>query len=614
MSTLLERARAALAGHFEVEREIGRGGMGAVMLARDLELDRPVAVKVLPPDLAAHPELRERFLRETRTAAGFNHPNIVSVYSVEQVDGLFCLIMEYVDGETLTQRVRRGGPLTAPEAVRLLEETGWALAYAHSRGVVHRDVKPDNILIERATGRALITDFGIARTATAVDGLTRVGEVIGTPQFMSPEQAAGEDLDGRSDLYALGVVSFFALSGRLPFQAQSTQALLALHLTQPAPSLAALRPDLPAELCDVVQRCLAKAPEQRYPGGEALVSAVEALRIAKPVVAPAVRLFHQQATQVVRMILVLVAVGAATMPRFAAGDRLIEAAFLLAMIWGLHLSLHHRARFLLRQGFSFGDVRAGFQTIAQEGAAAREQLRNSPEDMRRHHRRLRVAAVTGTLGVVAGAFATLSMRAPNGSGTLAITTPGLLTIVASAIMISLAIVSFLTDPVREPRLERLSAWIWRGTPGRWLFRLAGRGLPGAAASGHGAPTRAAAIQEATLIPSTLFSGLTTPVRRRLDGTRRRIDAVEREVADLARRERELEAGLADLGVTVSGDPTLQAEQREEVTRELEAARVETAARRAYLLHQLEGVRLQLVRLRAGVGTVEAVEAAERALP
>lgn len=608
MSTLLERAREALAGHYEVTRELGRGGMGAVMLARDVELDRLVAIKVLPPDLAAHAELRERFLRETRTAAGFNHPNIVSVFAVEQVDGLFCLIMEFVDGETLTQRVRRGGPLSATEAVRLLEETGWALAYAHSRGVVHRDVKPDNILLERATGRALITDFGIARVASAAaDGLTQVGAVVGTPQFMSPEQAAGEDLDGRSDLYALGVVAFFALTGRLPFQAPTTQALLAMHLTQPAPPLAGLRSDLPPGLCAIVDRCLAKSPDARFPGGEALVSEVEALRIAKPVVAPAIRLFQQQAIQAVRMTLVLAAIGAATLPRLSRGDALVETAFLLAGIWGLQLSLHQRARFLLRQGFSFEDVRAGFRTIAEEGTAARTQLRNSPGDMRRHRRRLRTAALTGGLGVVLAVVASIYLREPNPvTGLYTITIPGLLSVMAAAIMVSLAIVSFLTDPVREPRLERLSASLWRGRAGRLLFRLAGRGL----SQGTGATSGARAPQDSpTLaVASSLFNVLPTPVRRRLAATRSRVTSLEQEVADLTRRERELEAALADAAITISGDSDALAERRAQVLQEMESARTTAASRRATILQQLEAVRLQLVRLRTGLGTVEEVEA------
>jgi len=607
MSTLLERARVALAGQYAVERELGRGGMGAVMLARDLELDRLVAIKVLPPELAVHNELRERFLRETRTAAGFNHPNIVSVFSVEQVDGLFCLVMEYVEGETLTQRVRRGGPLTAAEAVRLFEETGWALAYAHGRGVIHRDVKPDNILLERATGRALVTDFGIARSTSAADGLTRVGDVVGTPQFMSPEQAAGEALDGRSDLYALGVVGFFALTGRLPFEAPTTQALLAMHLTQPPPPVGALRTDIPAELCAVVDRCLAKTPEARFPGGEALVSAVEALRIAQPAVAPAVRQFHQQANQAVRMGLALAAMAIAVLPRFGSSDQIIAEAFLLAAVWGLLQSLYHRARFLLRQGFSYEDVREGFRVIGEEGAAARTQLRNSPNDMRRHGQRMRVAVVSGLLGVVMAVLASVFLRTRNpATGLYSSTTVGLLTVVAAVIMISLALVSFLTDPVREPRLERLSAALWRSRFGQALFRLAGRGLPNLTAPGG----RSSGPDTSTLptIASSLITGLPTPLRKRMEHTRRRIADLEHQLADLSRRERSLEGALGEAGTTITGDPELLAERRAGIVSELEAARQQTAAERSAVLHRLEGVRLQLVRLRSGLGSPEEVEA------
>lgn len=607
MSTLLERARAALAGHYEVERELGRGGMGAVLLARDIELDRLVAIKVLPPDLAAHADLRERFLRETRTAAGFNHPNIVSVHAVEEVDGLLCLVMEYVDGDTLTQRVRRGGPLSPAEAVRLLEETGWALAYAHSRGVVHRDVKPDNILIERATGRALITDFGIARSSAA-DGLTRVGEVVGTPQFMSPEQAAGEALDGRSDLYSLGVVGFFALSGRLPFQAPTAQALLSMHLTRQPPSVTSLRPDLPGALAAVIDRCLAKDPDDRFPGGEALVSAVEELSIAKPVVAPAVRLFHQQANQALRLALVLVLIGSFVIPRWASGDQLILTAFILAALWGLLQTLYHRARFLLRQGFSFEDVRGGFQTMADEGAAAREQLRNSEADIARHRRRLRVAAITGGLGIVMAVFTSLFLRVRHPeTGVYSTTLPGLASILVAVIMISQAIISFLTDPMRPKRFEQLSGRIWRGPAGRWLFRLAGRGIADHAAAGdktHHPESLAAASG-----PSAMIDSLPTGTRKRLGGVRRAVDELERELITMTRRERDLGAALAAANATTGGDPLLLADARARVITELEDARQVLLARRAELLQQLERIRLQVLRLKAGVGTIGEVEQA-----
>ena len=177
--------RRSLGDRYALERELGRGGMGAIYLARDLRLDRPVALKVLPAEYAAQPALRERFLRETRIAAGFSHPNIVPVYAVEESDTLLAYAMGFVEGETLTERVTRAGPLPVRDLVRLLQDVGYALAYAHGRGVVHRDIKPDNVMIDRATGRALVMDFGISRSMTAAPtghALTRVGEVVGTPE------------------------------------------------------------------------------------------------------------------------------------------------------------------------------------------------------------------------------------------------------------------------------------------------------------------------------------------------------------------------------------------------------------------------------------------------
>src|SRR5438876_160971 len=192
----------AVAGRYSLERELGRGGMGVVYLAREVRLDRLVAIKLLPPELAAHAKLRERFVREARTAARLSHPYIVPIHAVDEAGSFVFYVMAYVDGETLAQRVASRGPLPPHDATRVLREVAWALAYAHSQGVVHRDIKPANILLERGTGRAMVTDFGIARLAAA-SGETAVGELLGTPEYMSPEQAAGESVDGRSDLYSL---------------------------------------------------------------------------------------------------------------------------------------------------------------------------------------------------------------------------------------------------------------------------------------------------------------------------------------------------------------------------------------------------------------------------
>src|SRR5688572_27610071 len=211
--------QAALAGEYSLQRELGRGGMGVVYLARDVQLDRDVAIKVLPSHLARTAESRERFVREARTAAGLSHPHIVPIHRVGEAGGFVFFVMSYVDGETLGERLRTRGPLPPAEAARVLREVAWALAYAHGRGIVHRDVKPDNILLEGGTGRALVTDFGIAHGGATPGPETEPGRIMGTAHFMSPEQAADEPIDGRSDLYSLGVVGYVAVSGRLPFEA-----------------------------------------------------------------------------------------------------------------------------------------------------------------------------------------------------------------------------------------------------------------------------------------------------------------------------------------------------------------------------------------------------------
>ncbi|HET7553306.1 MAG TPA: serine/threonine-protein kinase, partial [Gemmatimonadaceae bacterium] len=278
----------ALAGEYSLERELGRGGMGIVYLARDVQLDRQVAIKVLPSSLASRADLRERFLREARTAAGLSHPNIVPIHRVGEVGEFVFFVMAYIDGESLGQRLRDHGPLTPAAAAKLLREVAWALAYAHGRGVVHRDIKPDNILIERETGRALVTDFGIAQVATIAalgDGahrsVTEPGQIVGTAHFMSPEQAANDPIDGRSDLYALGVVGFLALSGRLPFHASSVPALLAKQLTELPPSLAEAVPAVPERLARAIDRCLRKERDDRFPSGEALAEALEPATVAQ---------------------------------------------------------------------------------------------------------------------------------------------------------------------------------------------------------------------------------------------------------------------------------------------------------------------------------------------
>ena len=264
----------ALHGQLVVERELGRGGMGVVYLARDVMLDRAVAMKVLPPHLAAQEEMRERFLREARTAARLAHPNVVPVYRADEIDGAAFFTMAFVEGEALAERIRDRGPLAATEGVRIFREVAWALAYAHARGVVHRDVKPENILLDRQTGRALVSDFGIARQADA-SRLTQAGLVLGTFHYMSPEQVSGAELDGRSDVYSLGVVMYQALSGKLPFDGLTAPAVLMAHATKRAPPLHMIAPSVPASLVAIIDRCLEKRAEDRFPNCEMLADALD---------------------------------------------------------------------------------------------------------------------------------------------------------------------------------------------------------------------------------------------------------------------------------------------------------------------------------------------------
>ena len=276
---LREHVARVLSANYELDREIGRGGMGIVYKAKDKRLKRPVAVKLLPPELAFRGEIRSRFLKEAETAAQLSHPNIVPIYSVDERDGLVFFVMAFVDGENLGARLHAQGRLDATETRRILKEVAEALAYAHERGVVHRDIKPDNILLcSDDDGRVMVTDFGIARAVTegADSRLTATGMAIGTPAYMSPEQSMGErEIDGRSDLYALGVVGYQMLSGELPFNAASTPALLVKQISERPTPVDVHRPDAPPDLARAVMMLLEKEPANRFPTADAFVVALD---------------------------------------------------------------------------------------------------------------------------------------------------------------------------------------------------------------------------------------------------------------------------------------------------------------------------------------------------
>jgi serine/threonine-protein kinase len=288
MRALAERA---LAPQFDVESELGRGGMGIVYRARDRRLKRDVAVKVLPPELAFRGEIKSRFLREAETAAQLNQPNIVPIYAVDEREGLVFFVMACVDGTTVGKRLHDEGALPVEDAHRIMHQVSDALAYAHARGVIHRDIKPDNILLDRESKRAMVTDFGIARAMQegADSRLSATGMAIGTPAFMSPEQAAGEhEIDGRSDLYSLGVVGYQMLTGQLPFRAGSTASMLMKQITERPAPVQQLRPDVPPDLAAIVMTLLEKEPANRFPSASALSAALSGDASAMPATPSAV--------------------------------------------------------------------------------------------------------------------------------------------------------------------------------------------------------------------------------------------------------------------------------------------------------------------------------------
>jgi serine/threonine-protein kinase len=250
-------------GIYLLERQIGKGGMGSVYLAHDPTLKRRVAIKVLPARLAADPDYVARFEREATTLAQIRHPNLMHIYAVGKDRGLHYIAMEYIQGRNLAERLRDAGPLPLPEAVRILSQVLAALEKVHAVGVVHRDLKPANILMDEDE-RAVLMDFGLAKPrydrSVTTDNL-----LLGTPEYMAPELAEGAEADFRSEIYALGIILFEMLAGKVPFRASSAIATLREHVEKPLPPVSRLRPDLPKQLDAILARALAKKPEQRYP-------------------------------------------------------------------------------------------------------------------------------------------------------------------------------------------------------------------------------------------------------------------------------------------------------------------------------------------------------------
>ena len=554
--------QTALAGRYALERELGRGGMGVVYLARDISLDRAVAVKLLPPALAAVPTLRERFLREARTAARLAHPNIVPIHSVEEHGEFVLFVMGYVEGETLGQRIARAGPLSSSDASRILQEVAWALAYAHQHGVIHRDIKPDNILLDRATGRALVSDFGIAQVADSA-GSSGAGEVAGTVRYMSPEQIAGGALDGRSDLYSLGVTA-----------------------------LMALQPNVPARLAPIVERCLAPDPSARFSDGEALAEALGAARgtqVTVPLpVERFVDLYKTFGTEVSSYAAIVMVLGAESLALASWGNPLfptilIYALFVAAGLGILRLTqLVERASQLLGQGYSLGDVRVALDRPDETPDERFHAVTGLPARLRGRFPRWLLAiegVIGGGLWVAAWPWWAGHSRGPIVDGLLF----AVLTLVPVALLRNL-----FTRLLRPGRKGRWSRFWWKTMEWK-VFKVArlGRQKPAVGASEPTEVALGAGAQELFLaLPKELrtrFAEVPDALER-LEAQARRL----RESGDTARGER--------LGLTLAAMEQLRldllrlrtsATPSSDLTGDLEAARRVTDRIEALLQAQRE---------------------------
>jgi serine/threonine-protein kinase len=433
--------------------------------------------------------------------------------------------MGFVEGESLAERVRRAGPLSAREAVRLLLDVAYALAYAHGRGVVHRDMKPDNVMIERATGRALLMDFGVARSIgtapTAQAGMTRVGEVVGTPEYMSPEQATGEEIDGRSDLYSLGLTAYFAVTGNVAYSGDSAARILVRQLTEALPPLASVRPDLPSALADAIDRCLAKDREARYADAAAMIEALDAAQAAAPEIPLAIRLLSNELTVLQTLCIFTLFITTLAVNIVARSGRNLDA-FLPCLVMGAVLVgrlLQTRAEVkrIRSAGFSSNDIQRGMVAVLAERGERRQQLHADSGLVAQRRSTVR----TGRLLLFGAA---LSMVAGLRTRSLVdgrIVTPlfGAALIFAAMIFFGLGTVLLVRNPLKAPVDERLFRMLWLGAPGRLLFGF-GPAKTTEAASMSTRPARATAAS--TSLPMNGSS----PVDARLSDLEARVRRLE----------------------------------------------------------------------------------------
>ena len=582
--------QGALAGEYSLQRELGRGGMGVVYLARDVQLDRDVAIKVLPTHLAGAPQARERFIREAKLAAGLSHPHIVPIHRVSEAGGFVFFVMSFVDGETLGERLRTRGPLPPAEATRMLREVAWALAYAHGRGIVHRDVKPDNILLERGSGRALVTDFGIAHAGEDVAATD--GKVMGTAHFMSPEQAANDAIDGRSDLYALGVVGYLAVSGRLPFESPNVPALLLKQATEQAPTVMRAAPGLPPALGSAIDRCLARDPEERFTDGEALADALVPAMETRPALPPTLRAWLGARNPLLVPYLGWSA-GFSTLmmgniyansignPGSSVWDVLLLATAAVAPLFpivGFHL---YQAKRQFQAGHSLADLRSAMAIARKEREETEALVREEVEP--RSHRLLRNVTVASA-SWLAATFGLLLSGVIHESHVSIwwLIVPMFSTLLLGAMSNALD-VSFIPPKIRSWWQTGIRDRLWNSRVGEWLAKRLGAPERSQLAGSSAFRATEAALGVAA---AELYAALPKEWREQLEELPATVAALEARAAE-ARADIDVIAAMAPSGTT---DATVLATRRDAAQTRLADA-----------VAALEGIRLDLLRLHAGAG-------------
>ncbi len=597
LDPLFLRLQESVAGRYSLERELGRGGMGVVFLARDVSLDRPVAIKLLPPGLAARPAHRERFLREARVAARLSHPNIVPIHAVEDHDDLVWFVMAFIPGESLGERLRARGTLPVGEVVQILRDAAYALAHAHGQGVVHRDVKPDNILLESGGRRALLVDFGIAAT------VEEAGDISGTVAYLSPEQATGDRVDGRSDLYGLGVVGYQALAARLPYPVTRLPELIERQLAGAAPPLAEVAPHVPRALCRAIDRCLAPLPGARFQKGDELAGALEQLGGAGTDLPAPFRVWIQKGERrrnpaaVITLLWgvpTLVGLVAALASGAVGGAGPIFLSYSLLVVgapWTLVLGvrLFHTRR-LLAAGYSHADL---VRALEQHVDRRREELAfehgTSPS---RLARAVNVGIIAGGVGAVLGLVGSFLIPPTFRNG------PLIAGLCSGGLSLVLAWVRNAVPGARADVRDRAAEFglrFWKGPVGRWLTRVAGwrlgrREVPSQLLH---RPTEVALGEAA----DALFQALPAAERRDLRELPPRIKELSNQAQHMRRRIEELDDLIARAapttlfeGETAAGDGGAGA---------LGEARALWAGRLKETVTMLEGLRLGLLRLHAG---------------